>query len=541
MFTPAAGIIIADRYALIEEIGRGGMGSVWKAQHRGLGAWLAVKFMLANRGADAGARRRFLSEARAAARVQSPYVARVFDVDEWQGVPYIAMEFLEGETLEAKLARGGALSPELTCTIVDQIALGLARAHAARLVHRDLKPGNVFLVRQEVGEPLLVKLLDFGLVKQLGLDVPHATKSGMLLGTPGYMSPEQALGPKAVDERADLWSLAAITYYCLTGREAFSGEGLGEILLQVIHAPLPVPSQVNPDLGAAFDAWWQRAAHRDPAARPRSASLLAKELRVALGLALPPSVASDGLDTMALGKTIDLRHVAAAPVVTRDAAGGGAASPVTIPSVAVLSLSADESSATLVRAAAIPAAPVQVRPDTLQPAIELHPRRRDGLPRYALLAVSCVALTGAGVSYWWRHRDSLANPVRASGSEAIPAARANAELRPAPEALPASPAPGDSLTGPPSPATPAPAEPPAPPMPQQAGVDAPDAPPGGIRGAPQPRLPEAQPPEAQPSEAQPERPVAPPKPRARPSTGTTRHETTAPKPATEKKHERLGF
>ena len=547
MFTPAPGVVIADRYALIEEIGRGGMGSVWKAQHRGLGTALALKFMLGGRGQDASARGRFLSEARAAARVQSPYVARVFDVDEWDGVPYIAMEFLEGETLDARVERLGALSPVLTCTIVDQVALGLSRAHAERLVHRDLKPSNVFLVRQRLGEPLLTKVLDFGLAKQLDVEGPHATQSGMLLGTPGYMSPEQALGPRVVDERADLWSLAAITYYCLTGKEPFPGEALAGILLQVVHGPLPIPSQSNPALDAAFDAWWQRAAHRDPAARPRSALSLAKELRSALGLALP-AVPGDELEAIALASTelADVRPVSPDPATTR--AGAGVRAAVTIPSHAVVSLSVGDSTdaATAVRAVAVPAAPEKARPDTLQPASKLPLHRGDGLPLYALVAVGFAALGAGGFSYWSRDRAAPADDTPARASEAAPAARANAELPPSPEA-PHAPASAPEAAPDPAASTPnsatstpdtvpenQPAAPAAPPS-QATTIEAHREPASVASGGSGPR----------PAEARPER-LAPAKARTRGSAAATRRasnasEPPAPPPASEKKHERLGF
>src|SRR5262245_52933167 len=229
-FTPVAGAVIGARYPLIEEIGRGGMGSVWKAEHSGLGAACAIKFMVADFASDVETRHRFLREARAAAQLQGPNVARVFDVDEWQGALYMAMELLEGETLAARLERRGPLDPELTCEVVDQVARALARAHAARLVHRDLKPENVFLVKREPFEPLLVKVLDFGVAKHLDSSASQATRSGALLGTAEYMSPEQALGSRLVDERSDLWSLAVVAYRCVTGKEPFRAQGFGGTL-----------------------------------------------------------------------------------------------------------------------------------------------------------------------------------------------------------------------------------------------------------------------------------------------------------------------
>jgi eukaryotic-like serine/threonine-protein kinase len=290
-FVPIIGAVIGARYTLIEEVARGGMGSVWRAEHSGLGAHCAIKFMVAGFASDAETRGRFLREARAAAQLQGPNVVRVFDVDEWQGALYMAMELLDGETLADRLERGGPLDAKLTCDIVEQVARALTRAHAARLVHRDLKPENVFLVRREPFEPQLVKVLDFGVAKQLDAAPNQATKSGALLGTAEYMSPEQALGSRSVDERSDLWSLAVVAYHCVTGKQPFRAPGFAGVLLQITQGLLPVPSHDNPVISAAFDAWWLRTAQRDAARRPRSAAELARELREALGCAraaVPP-------------------------------------------------------------------------------------------------------------------------------------------------------------------------------------------------------------------------------------------------------------
>jgi serine/threonine-protein kinase len=227
-------------------------------------------------------RMRFEREAIAAARLRSPNVVTVIDHGVWEGVPYIAMELLEGEDLSVRLRRVGCLSPRETVSIVAQVARALTRAHAAGLVHRDLKPANIFLVRDDDRE--IAKVLDFGVAKldsRAGVD--EMTTTGAVLGTPHYMSPEQAQGAKNLDHRSDLWALAVVAYRCLTGLLPFDSEALGELFVRIIMRPLPVPSQVAP-VPPGLDAWWLRAASRDPAMRFQSARELADALALALGV-----------------------------------------------------------------------------------------------------------------------------------------------------------------------------------------------------------------------------------------------------------------
>jgi serine/threonine-protein kinase len=436
-------------------------------------------------GNETSYRERFLREARAAAQIQSPHVARVFDVDEWQGRPYIAMEFLEGETLDARLERVGALSPELTCEIIDQMARGLARAHAARLIHRDLKPANVFLVRQEPGEPLLVKLLDFGLAKRLDRVGTHATQSGMLLGTPGYMSPEQALASKAVDERTDLWSLAAITYHCLTGTEPFPGTAIAQVLMQVIHGELPVPSQVNPTLAPAFDSWWRRAAHRNAAERPSSALLLATELRKALGLSLPPSPGTEQRAALALNDTA--------------------------------------------LANSLPAEP---RPDTLEPASRSRPKHRDGLPVGIIVAALASAIVAGGLILGLRHRGTAPDDVEATVADPISMGQAGAEPStvpkpsavPEPSSVPEAPIAAE-VSPPPAVAPPAP--------PRAAEAE------GARVSKPREQDTPKEPPSAKTKPAPTH--VSRANPRRHSPHEVTPRQPTAPEAPAEKKHDRLGF
>jgi serine/threonine-protein kinase len=274
--------VIAGRFRLNHPIGRGGMGSVWHATHLGLDIPCAVKFIEGEYASVAEAQTRFEREAKAAATLRSPHVVQILDHGVCEGTPYIAMELLEGEDLGKRLQSVGRLSPRDVHGIVMQVCRALMRAHTLGIVHRDLKPDNIFLVRDDDRE--IAKVLDFGIAKRDHNALQGSnTKTGAMLGTPYYMSPEQAQGTKSVDFRSDLWSLGVIAYQGITGVLPFESEALGDLLMKIIVNPLPVPSQVA-EVPLGFDAWWLRAASRDPTARFQSAKDLADSLGLVCGV-----------------------------------------------------------------------------------------------------------------------------------------------------------------------------------------------------------------------------------------------------------------
>jgi serine/threonine protein kinase len=283
---PAVGSIVANRFELVRELGHGSMGSVWLAEHLTLDVRCAVKFMTNEARRDPNYAARFELEARTIAQLQSPNVVRVLDYDFDDGVPFIAMECLQGEDLGARLERCGRLDAPTTHRILTQVARGLDKAHAAGVIHRDLKPENIFLAQEDDGE--IAKLLDFGIAKLTGLeassDLASATLAGTLLGTPVYMSPEQVRAVGDLDHRADLWSLAVIAFECLTGQLPFQSPTLGDLFAKILFEPIPVPSQVDPTCTPAFDRWWARAASRSVGERFASAPELVDALGRALGL-----------------------------------------------------------------------------------------------------------------------------------------------------------------------------------------------------------------------------------------------------------------
>ncbi|MEZ4447462.1 MAG: serine/threonine-protein kinase [Polyangiaceae bacterium] len=269
--------LVAGRFRLEHEMARGGMGAVWVARDEKLGRLVAVKIMARELASRPEARQRFELEALAAAKLRSNHVVEVYDYGIQDGVPYIVMELLEGENLGQRLRRDKRLGLTETGELMGQICTGLKAAHAAGLVHRDLKPTNVFLTQRDGAE--VVKILDFGVVKAVdieGMTAEEATVSGMLLGTPQYMSPEQARATRELDQRSDLWSLGVILFRLLTGVSPFKGESVGDIVLKICSDPLPSITETAPDLPRALEPFFERAFSRDVEGRFQSAQEMAE-------------------------------------------------------------------------------------------------------------------------------------------------------------------------------------------------------------------------------------------------------------------------
>jgi serine/threonine protein kinase len=276
--------VLVGRYRLDERLGAGGMGSIWRAQHLVLAAPVAVKLIDREAVPDEETLGRFMREAQSAATLRSPHVVQILDYGVDDKLPFIVMELLDGENLAQRLRRLGRLPSSDTARIVTHMWRAVGRAHEAGIVHRDLKPENVFLIRNEDEE--IAKVLDFGVAKvataALGGEQGTRTRTGSILGTPYYMSPEQAQGNKAVDHRSDLWSLGVIAFECLLGQRPFYSDGLGDLVLQICIRDIPIPSQIG-SVPLGFDAWFARAVARDPEARFQSARELTDALREVLG------------------------------------------------------------------------------------------------------------------------------------------------------------------------------------------------------------------------------------------------------------------
>jgi serine/threonine-protein kinase len=394
------GAVLAGKYTLERKLGQGGMGAVWRAEHRELRSPVAIKVIDEQIAGSADALARFMREAQSAAALRSPHVVQILDYGSDRGVPFIAMELLEGESLATRLERVGRLPPAEVARIITEVARAIGKAHELAIVHRDLKPDNIYLVHNDETE--VTKVLDFGIAKAtLGLGVVSGseTRTGAILGTPHYMSPEQAEGTKLVDHRTDLWALGVIAFECLVGRRPFDSDALGSLLLAICTRPIPVPSAYG-CLLPGFDAWFARACARELGERFQSARELATELRRIAG--------GEGRDS----------------AVVDDSRGAfSATAPMLTPFVAV--------------------------PPTGSGAATAPPARSKA-PALAVVlgGVVAVALVGAGVALVTHKApaEPAAEPLHAAPS-VLPSA-VTPELAPLPSAAPSAPnvTPGAALT-----------------------------------------------------------------------------------------------
>ena len=260
-------------YELLEELGRGGMGVVYKARQNKLHRLVALKMILAGEHAGEKELARFRSEGEAAARLQHPNIVQIFEIGEHEGHPYFSLEFVEGGSLAQKLD-GTPLPPRKAAGLVETLARAMHAAHQAGIVHRDLKPANVLLTAD--GMP---KITDFGLAKKLD-DAAGPTASNAIMGTPSYMAPEQAGGDsKAVGPAADVYALGAILYELLTGRPPFRAETPLDTILQVVTVDPVPPRQLQPKAPRDLETICLKCLEKDPHKRYSSAEALAEDLR----------------------------------------------------------------------------------------------------------------------------------------------------------------------------------------------------------------------------------------------------------------------
>jgi serine/threonine-protein kinase len=295
------GTVLAEKYRLTREIGRGGMAAVYEAENIHIGKRVAVKVLAAELTTSTIVVERFVREAKAAASITSPYICDVYDTGKLEdGRPFLVLELLEGESLYERMTRVRQIDIPTTVRMVAQVARGLTKAHSAGIVHRDLKPENIFLTQDEEGQ-LLAKILDFGLAKfymPVAADETQTrlTREGAVFGTPAYMSPEQVKGQGQVDHRADLWALGCMTYECLTGRTVWSTEqGVAMTFAQIASAPLPDTLLFRPDLPPAFQQWFEKALARSADQRFQSAKELADDLAAVFADAAPGVIALTSL------------------------------------------------------------------------------------------------------------------------------------------------------------------------------------------------------------------------------------------------------
>lgn len=288
MKPPPSGTTLDGKYRLERKLAEGGMGSVWLGVHLALGVNVAVKFMRPDL-AETAAYASFEAEARAAAQLRSEHIVRVYDHGLTEaGAPYLVMEYLSGESLDARIGRLGPMTPPEVVAMVEQAARALGEAHAHNVIHRDVKSENVLLeIDEECDFGMRVKLIDFGIARRV--DPREAHDHHSIAGTPCFMSPEYLSGRVPPNPHLDLWGLAACAFDAMTGHRPFDGDTFEEVRRAICDEPLPIPSTFHERVPRGFDAWFARACAYDPIARFATAAELAAALAEAMRPVSEPS------------------------------------------------------------------------------------------------------------------------------------------------------------------------------------------------------------------------------------------------------------
>jgi len=283
------GALIDKKYKITKLLGAGAMGAVYEAEHTGTGRRVALKVIMGQFAKDEGLVARFHREARAAGSIETQHITQVLDTgfDKESELPFMVMEYLEGEDVQHLLKRTGPIHPEIALRIVAQSCLGLQKAHEKHVVHRDIKPANLFLAKRDAGE-VIIKLLDFGIAKikmEQSQETESAglTKTGNMLGSPLYMSPEQARGARGIDHRTDIWSLGVVLYQALCGKTPFQHlTALGELIISICSEHPPALQERAPWVPPEVAAIAHKAMRHDPAQRYQSAQEMFQDIRALL-------------------------------------------------------------------------------------------------------------------------------------------------------------------------------------------------------------------------------------------------------------------
>lgn len=281
------GTIIADRYRITGTIGGGGMGHVYKAEHIRMKRQCAIKVLRANLAGDPEATQRFQREAENASQLSHPNVAQIYDFGEHEGLVYLAMEFIAGESLAGLLQRQAAVHPDIAADIISQSAAALEAAHARHVLHRDVKPDNIMLAKNADGT-YQVKLVDFGIARAMSSDQQRVTRTGLVIGTPEFMSPEQIAGEE-LDSRSDLYALALVAFQCLTGKDAFPNTNSKQNLILRLTSRPRTLAEVREDMpwSDGLQQVFDRALAPDPDERYESIGRFAEELSAAISEMTP--------------------------------------------------------------------------------------------------------------------------------------------------------------------------------------------------------------------------------------------------------------
>lgn len=275
------GDTIDGKYKIVSLLGEGGMGAVYEGENIRIHRKVAIKILHSNVAESDDAVQRFEREAQAAGRIGSEHIVEVLDLGELPGGDrYMVMEFLDGVALNDRIKSSGRMSPQATASIIIDMLEGLKAAHAAGIIHRDLKPDNVFLIANKGGKKDFCKIVDFGISKFSTLGGEFSmTRTGAVMGTPYYLSPEQAKGERNVDHRSDLYAVGVILWEAAAGHVPFDGETFNELLFKIVLEPIPALSTAVPDIDAHFAAIVEKSMARDPDSRFQSAEEMQGALR----------------------------------------------------------------------------------------------------------------------------------------------------------------------------------------------------------------------------------------------------------------------
>ncbi len=339
------GSVVAERYHIIKKLGEGGMGTVYLAEHVKMGRKAALKVMNPGMHSDSDAIARFNREAANASRLNHPNVCGIYDFGETpEGLIYLAMEFIEGSSLTAIIEKNGSLPAPRAASIIHQAADALAVAHDAGIVHRDLKPDNIMIAKGRDGSDL-VKVVDFGIAKASNSDAQKVTKTGLVVGTPEYMSPEQLAGD-TLDGRSDIYSLGLVAFNCLTGKLPFPSNSAQEAMIMRLTDLPKRLDEMRPDISwpDALQRVMDKALARDSAERYQSAAEFGRDIAKAVERMPAAVAAADG--TLIMGaaggaaKTVAAAAVpatrVASPAAAPAAAAGGAVVPAKKSPVAMI-------------------------------------------------------------------------------------------------------------------------------------------------------------------------------------------------------------